>query len=68
MGEEFREEVGKMLREMRRIGLNLSSLQYSSYVAPYADETALTGEEFKQAVMEISEVIAELIVFLKERL
>jgi hypothetical protein len=67
-GEETRAEVEKILREMRRVGVNLNSLQHAYHRARYTGGEAPVWEEFEQAIVEIGDVIGELVALLKERL
>lgn len=68
VGEETRIEVEKILREMRRVGVNLNSLQHAYNRARYTGGESPVREEFEQAVVEIGDVLGELVVLLKERL
>jgi len=68
MGEETRAEVERILREMRRVGINLNSLQHAYHRARVTGDAPPTREEFERAIIEIGDVIGELVVLLKERL
>lgn len=65
---ESRAEIEKILREMRRVGVNLNSLQHAYNRARSAGGMTPVREEFEQAVMEIGDVIGVLVVLLKEKL
>lgn len=67
-GEDTRAEIEKILREMRRVGVNLNSLQHAYNRVRNTGESAPVREEFERAVIEISDVLGELVVLLKDRL
>jgi hypothetical protein len=68
VGEEIRVEVERILREMRKVGVNLNSLQHAYNRARVTGDAPPAREEFERAIIEIGEVIGELVVVLKERL
>jgi hypothetical protein len=68
VGEEARAEVERILREMRRVGVNLNSLQHAYNRARVTGGSPPAREEFERAIIEIGDVIGELVVLLKEKL
>ncbi len=68
LGAEVCTAIEKLLREMRRVGVNLNSLQHAYNRARYAGEATPVREEFEHAVTEITDVIGALVVLLKEKL
>lgn len=65
---ETRAEIEKILREMRRVGINLNSLQHAYNRARSVGGAAPVRAEFEQAVTEIGDVLGALVVLLKEKL
>lgn len=65
---ESHADIEKILLEMRRVGVNLNSLQHSYNRARSAGVATPVREEFEHAVTEITDVIGALVVLLKEKL
>lgn len=68
LGAEACAEIEKLLREMRRVGVNLNSLQHAYNRARSAGEVTPVREEFEHAIVEISDVLGTLVMLLKEKL